>query len=54
MEFGARPFRTVVSAPIEQLLKDYNAAADGLRPVVAQIFNVAELTDAPGTSVAAS
>lgn len=29
MEFGTRPFRTVVSAPIEQLLKDYNAAADG-------------------------
>jgi NAD(P)-dependent dehydrogenase (short-subunit alcohol dehydrogenase family) len=54
MEFGARPFRTVVSAPIEQLLKDYNAAADGLRPVVAQIFNVAELADAPGTSVATS
>jgi hypothetical protein len=36
------------------LLKDYNAAADGLRPVVAQIFNVAELAETPGTSVATS
>jgi NAD(P)-dependent dehydrogenase (short-subunit alcohol dehydrogenase family) len=54
MEFGARPFRTVVSAPIEQLLKDYNAIADGLRPIVAQIFNVPDLADAPGAAVAAS
>ena len=38
-----RPFRTVVSAPIEQLLGPYNATAEALRPVVAQIFNVAEL-----------
>ena len=38
-----RPFRTVVSAPIEQLLGPYNAAADALRPVIAQIFNVPEL-----------
>ena len=38
-----RPFRTVVSAPIQQLLEPYNAAADALRPIVAQIFNVPEL-----------
>ena len=38
-----RPFRTVVSAPIQQLLDSYNANADALRPVVAQIFNVPEL-----------
>ena len=38
-----RPFRTVVSAPIQQLLGPYNATADALRPAVAQIFNVAEL-----------
>src|SRR5262249_52732322 len=40
---GTRPFRTVVSPPIQQLLEPYNAAAEGLRPVVAQIFNVPEL-----------
>ena len=40
---GQRPFRTVVSPPIHQLLEGYNAAADALRPVVAQIFNVPEL-----------
>jgi NAD(P)-dependent dehydrogenase (short-subunit alcohol dehydrogenase family) len=39
-----RPFRTVVSAPIQQLLDAYNASAEALRPVVAQIFNVPELT----------
>lgn len=38
-----RPFRTVVSAPIQQLLGTYNASAEALRPVVAQIFNVPEL-----------
>jgi NAD(P)-dependent dehydrogenase (short-subunit alcohol dehydrogenase family) len=38
-----RPFRTVVSAPIQQLLGSYNASADTLRPIVAQIFNVPEL-----------
>jgi NAD(P)-dependent dehydrogenase (short-subunit alcohol dehydrogenase family) len=41
--FGSRPFRTVVSAPIEQLLAPYNHAAEQLRPIVAQIFNVPEL-----------
>lgn len=43
MEPGSRPFRTVVSAPIEQLLVPYNDAAERLRPIVAQIFNVPEL-----------
>jgi NAD(P)-dependent dehydrogenase (short-subunit alcohol dehydrogenase family) len=42
---GTRPFRTVVSPPIQQLLEPYNAAAEELRPVVAQIFNVSELAD---------
>lgn len=43
MSPAERPFRTVVSAPIEQLLKNYNETAESLRPVVAQIFNVPEL-----------
>jgi NAD(P)-dependent dehydrogenase (short-subunit alcohol dehydrogenase family) len=43
METGSRPLRTVVSAPIQQLLDPYNANAEALRPVVAQIFNVPEL-----------
>jgi hypothetical protein len=52
MENARRPFRTVVSPPIQQLLDPYNAAAEALRPVVAQIFNVPELAAAPvGTSV---
>ncbi len=42
-----RPFRTVVSAPIQQLLEPYNAAAESLRPIVAQIFNVPDLAGAP-------
>jgi NAD(P)-dependent dehydrogenase (short-subunit alcohol dehydrogenase family) len=40
---GERPFRTVVSAPVEQMLAQYNAAAAQLRPAVAQMFNVPEL-----------
>ena len=43
MPRGERPFRTVVSPGIQQLLEPYNAAAEQLRPIVAQIFNVAEL-----------
>jgi NAD(P)-dependent dehydrogenase (short-subunit alcohol dehydrogenase family) len=43
MQPGHRPFRTVVSAPIKQLLDPYNAAAEQLRPIVAQIFNVPDL-----------
>ena len=50
MEPGERPFRTIVSAPIEQLLGPFNAAAEGLRPIVAQIFNVPELAGAPAVS----
>ena len=42
-----RPFRTVVSAPIQQLLDSYNASADALRPIVAQIFNVPQLAGSP-------
>jgi NAD(P)-dependent dehydrogenase (short-subunit alcohol dehydrogenase family) len=47
MEAGERPFRTIVSAPIEQLLSPFNAAAESLRPIVAQIFNVPELATPP-------
>ena len=38
-----RPFRTVVSAPLVELLESYNATAEQLRPAVAQMFNVPEL-----------
>ena len=48
MNAHERPFRTVVSAAIQPLLEPYNAAAEGLRPVVAQIFNVPELTGDSG------
>ena len=47
MEAGERPFRTVVSAAIQPLLEPYNAAAESLRPIVAQIFNVPELAAPP-------
>lgn len=43
MNDADRPFRTVVSDAIRPLLEPYNAAAEGLRPIVAQIFNVPEL-----------
>jgi NAD(P)-dependent dehydrogenase (short-subunit alcohol dehydrogenase family) len=46
MDPADRPFRTVVSPPIQQLLEPYNAAAEALRPVVAQIFNVPDLARA--------
>jgi NAD(P)-dependent dehydrogenase (short-subunit alcohol dehydrogenase family) len=42
-----RPFRTVVSAPIAQLLDSYNAAAEELRPIVARMFNVPALAGVP-------
>jgi hypothetical protein len=45
-----RPFRTVVSPPIQQLLQQYNAAAEELRPIVAQIFNVPELAGVQRTA----
>jgi NAD(P)-dependent dehydrogenase (short-subunit alcohol dehydrogenase family) len=47
-----RPFRTIVSPPIQQLLEPYNAVAEELRPMVAQIFNVPGLAGVPGTSPA--
>jgi NAD(P)-dependent dehydrogenase (short-subunit alcohol dehydrogenase family) len=50
---GERPFRTVVPAPIAQLLEGYNAMAAELRPVIAQIFNVPDRAEAPQTSVPA-
>ena len=49
-----RPFRTVVSAPIQQLLEPYNTAADHLRPIVAQIFNVPELAGVQRTAAVPS
>lgn len=50
---GNRPFRTVVSAPVRPMLEPYNAAAEGLRPIVAQIFAVPELAGAgEGSGVA--
>ena len=52
MEPGSRPFRTVVSTPIEQLLTPYNDAAEQLRPIVAQIFNVPELAGVPKSTIA--
>ena len=51
MEPGERPFRTLVSPAMEQLLGSYNAAADSLRPIVAQIFNVPDLVGAPMAAV---
>jgi NAD(P)-dependent dehydrogenase (short-subunit alcohol dehydrogenase family) len=52
MPAAERPFRTVVSPAIGQLLGPYNDAAEQLRPIVAQIFNVPEL--AGGHPVAAA
>lgn len=53
-ESDSRPFRTVVSAPIEQLLAGYNDAAEKLRPIVAQIFNVPELVESPNKASAST
>jgi NAD(P)-dependent dehydrogenase (short-subunit alcohol dehydrogenase family) len=53
MEPGRRPFRTVVSPPIQQLLEPYNAVAEQLRPIVAQIFNVPELAGLQRAAAAA-
>jgi NAD(P)-dependent dehydrogenase (short-subunit alcohol dehydrogenase family) len=47
MPRSERPFRTVVSPPIEQLLTAYNAAAEELRPIVARMFNVPALAGMP-------
>ena len=46
MDPASRPFRTPVSPGMQQLLTGYNAAAEGLRPVVAQVFNTPELAGA--------
>jgi NAD(P)-dependent dehydrogenase (short-subunit alcohol dehydrogenase family) len=43
MPAGQRPFRSVLPAPLAQLLDGYNQAAEGIRPIIAQIFNVPEL-----------
>lgn len=50
MEPAERPFRTLVSPAMEQLLSSFNAAANELRPIVAQIFNVPELAGVPSES----
>ena len=50
MEPAERPFRTLVSPAMEQLLSSFNAAANDLRPIVAQIFNVPELAGAQSES----
>jgi NAD(P)-dependent dehydrogenase (short-subunit alcohol dehydrogenase family) len=52
MDDAQRPFRTLVSPAMQQLLDGYNAAAEGLRPIVAQVFNVPELASA-GTATTA-
>ena len=53
MPAAARPFRTTVGANIGDLLNPYNAAADALRPIVAQIFNVPELAGSIAAAAAA-
>jgi len=47
MEPQARPFRTIVGEAIKPLFEPYNAASEGLRPVIAQIFAVPELVATP-------
>jgi NAD(P)-dependent dehydrogenase (short-subunit alcohol dehydrogenase family) len=53
LPLGERPFRTIVSAPMEQLLNAYNAAAEELRPVVAGMFNVPALAGLPRVTAVA-
>lgn len=43
MDASSRPFRTVVSEPIQYMLNAYNAAAEELRPIIAQTFGVMDL-----------
>ena len=50
MDASERPFRTLVSMPMQQLLGSYNEAAGALRPIVAQVFNVPELAGGPTLS----
>jgi NAD(P)-dependent dehydrogenase (short-subunit alcohol dehydrogenase family) len=47
MDSSERPFRTIVGEAIKPLLEPYNALAEGLRPVLAQIFAVPELAGTP-------
>lgn len=51
MDPAERPFRTLVSPAMQELLGSYNAAAEGLRPIVAQIFNVPELAAVPAAAM---
>ena len=46
MDSSERPFRTVVGEAVKPLLEPYNAASEGLRSIVAQIFAVPELAGA--------
>jgi NAD(P)-dependent dehydrogenase (short-subunit alcohol dehydrogenase family) len=50
---GERPFRTVPTAAIQQLLEPYNALAETMRDVIARTFKAPELTvfQAGSTSV---
>jgi NAD(P)-dependent dehydrogenase (short-subunit alcohol dehydrogenase family) len=41
---GERPFRTVPTAAIQQLLEPYNALAETMRDVIARTFKAPELT----------
>ena len=50
MDASERPFRTLVSDAMQQLLGSFNAHAESLRPAVAQIFNVPELAGVPVTA----
>jgi NAD(P)-dependent dehydrogenase (short-subunit alcohol dehydrogenase family) len=47
MPSGTRPFRSVVGAAIQPLLGPYNDAAVAMRPIVAGIFGVSSLVEAP-------
>jgi NAD(P)-dependent dehydrogenase (short-subunit alcohol dehydrogenase family) len=44
MPAGQRPFRTIVNQHLQELLGAYNFAAEELRPIVAHMFNVPELS----------
>ena len=53
MSRAQRPFRTVVSAPLVELLGSYNASAERLRPAIAEMFNVPELAGYQSIAAAA-
>jgi NAD(P)-dependent dehydrogenase (short-subunit alcohol dehydrogenase family) len=53
MPAAARPFRTLVSSGMHQLLAAYNQSAEALRPAVAQLFSVEELALPPGAEAPA-